>query len=144
MLTEFQTKKLTKIFHLFDRTGDGFHTTADVQIIIDRIADMRGWEKGGDAYAALEKGYMDNWKQELAVMDRNEDGKISLEEHLKFYEMMMAGEKYDEIVDPVTEFIIGVFDTNKDGGLDPPEFAKLLPASGVYFFAPLTATARRT
>ena len=122
MLTEFQIKKLTKLFNTFDGNRNGFRELEDARLMINNLAHIRGWEKGSAEYKKIEDAYMNLHFKILELADTNQDGKITLEEHLAFYDHILATGEYRIHLNGFVTFVMDIFDADGDGLISPTEY----------------------
>jgi Ca2+-binding EF-hand superfamily protein len=129
MLSEFQKKKVDRLFETFDRNGDGHVTYEDWY---DSAA-----EAALDLYPSKEEAqhYLKNgleadlrpWWDFLTQLDRNADGLISAEEFRDGYENVFVQDIKG--LSGVCRNVVGAWfdlgDANGDGVLSRDEFVRL-------------------
>lgn len=123
MLTHFQKKKMTHLFHFFDRDGDGFIEPKELDHIVDDLAVSE--EENEQAHQRrLQQMFHRFWKQLIDAADENNDGKISLEEFVGVHEILIAdSSSYQRYVYPFIESLFHLIDLDKDKRWDKKEFS---------------------
>ncbi|MEA2828811.1 MAG: hypothetical protein QOG43_3250 [Actinomycetota bacterium] len=70
-------RKVTYLLELCDQNGDGLLEVSDFEMWIERMAAIRGWERGSADYAGLEALFLDAYKGMQAAY-ANPDGRIEI------------------------------------------------------------------
>ncbi len=122
MLTTFQKKKLTHLFHFFDRDGNGFIEPKELDQIVDNLAISE--DEAEQAHQKrLQQMFHRFWRQLIDAADENGDGKISLEEFVEVHEVLIADSaSYQRYVYPFIESLFHLIDLDKDKCWDKKEF----------------------
>jgi Ca2+-binding EF-hand superfamily protein len=127
MLTDLQRKKITRIFRLYDVDGDGFVGREDYERVAHNVADHNGYAKGSPQYDGVLTSYLNAWEGTRRMSDRDNDNRISLDEHLAGYEHLLdtAGPAaFVAVADAATALI----DQDGDGKLSQHEWVNNLVA----------------
>jgi len=123
MLTELQTRKLTRRFNLGDLDQDGLLESADFNRYVHRAAVQQGWTEDSDEYQALHTHMMNWWNGLQEVADPNRDGRVSLPEWLTFHERLLSTpDLFESVIGEVVTNDIRTYDRNGDGALDAGDY----------------------
>ena len=132
MLTEFQKRKLTVVFHHQDMDNDGFLGKADYEQFVKRVGEIQNYPPGSPQYEALYAQNMAVWEQVRQVADKDGDDRVSLEEFLESYDVTLGDEKlYDQLVTQYAQSLLALWDRDGDGRLSGVEYVALCGAWGV-------------
>lgn len=123
MLTQFQQKKLTNLFAMYDADRDGYITQSDLQRVVDTYATIRAWEKGSEAYKTLQHNFTTvRWQHMVQLADKNEDHQISFDEYLVYCDEIFASpEDYERMGTAIGAMAFSVFDLDGDGTINLDE-----------------------
>ena len=69
MLSDLQRRKLAHTFKLWDANQDGVVEQADYELLIARVAAVRGWAPGSAGYQQLQRLYLGAWAAIRAYAD---------------------------------------------------------------------------
>lgn len=130
MLTEFQRKKWTHLFRMYDTDGDGTVGKRDFELKVANVAKLRGIEAGSNAYQELAGSIMADWEQLRQTADTNADGKVTLDEWLAHGTRVVGDEALYATVLAEADAVVSKFDANGDGKLDRKEFIAIATAWG--------------
>ena len=86
MLSDLQKRKISHQFKMLDLNGDGFLSDADIEMIVNNLAREFQVSPASDTYAALKAVYEGQWKQVQQFADPNQDGRVSLDELLAYWD----------------------------------------------------------
>ncbi|MFP4100041.1 EF-hand domain-containing protein [Coleofasciculus sp.] len=137
MLTKLQTRKLTKFFSMHDAKFDGALAYQDFENIIKRLAALRHWGSRSPRYQLLLNNCNRNWEELKRDADITHNKKVSLEEWLSYYSIILKDEeKYLHNIHFFMELVFEVFDKDEDGKISQTEWAGLL---SVYNVSPVYA-----
>ncbi len=90
MFSEFQTRKIKRMFDMWDSDGDGVLGEDDARTIVANIARVFGVDVTSPAYAELYETQMATLAQMQQLADANGDGRITPAEHLAFWQGALA------------------------------------------------------
>jgi len=138
MLTQFQQRKLAKMFDLYDVNRDGYIEAADYARVGEGFATGTGCAPGSADFEKLRATYLGFWEQLRQAADADHDGKVTREEFMASYETLLA---MRETIAGVSQAILQMTDRDGDGKISHAEFAANLQAYGVD--APAAAEAFR-
>ena len=127
MLTEFQTKKLTRLFRLYDTDDDGFIGKADYERAAGNLCRAHRYAAGSAEYQGLHGVYMAAWEGLRRMADRDGDDRVSLAEHLAGYDAMLGGAGPEAFV-RIAQMSTVLADQDKDGKVSRDEMTTLLVA----------------
>jgi juvenile hormone diol kinase len=131
MITNFQEKKLTKLFKFWDANGNGVLDEPDYMQVAQRLSAERGWAPGTPEHDFLHQKLHEDWLEAKKFADTNDDNKISLEEWIIFCETFMGDpEMYDITVTNVASAIVDAVDVDNNGYLDKKEWQLLFRIYG--------------
>lgn len=131
MLTEFQTKKQTHLFNIYDTNNDGVVTREDFEIKAQTVAKLHNLQPGSAGYDKMYAEVMADWDHLQKDVDKNNNGEISLDEWLEHgYTRISSNDMYETVKKEADE-VFELFDQNGDGVISPEEFSNLIKAWGV-------------
>jgi Ca2+-binding EF-hand superfamily protein len=91
MTSEFQQRKIKRMFDMWDVDRDGVLGEDDARTIVANIAQVFGVDVTSPAYAQLLETQMATLAQLQQLADANGDGRITAAEHLAFWQGALAG-----------------------------------------------------
>lgn len=138
-LSELQTVKLTKKFELLDVDGNGTVERADIERVIDGLAEMRGWAKESAERAELKERHAKLWHTLATFCDTNDDGKVALDEWLSYHaeairadqEELRSLEGYESTLQALSDFFFDLLDADGDGMVGARDYAQFCEVLGV-------------
>lgn len=121
--TELQKQKLMHMFELLDVDGNGVLEYADFRMVVDTMAEERGWESNNRRYIALVASNKRLWKMIARYIDFDESGSITLMEWLAFHIKAFIGDPLNQGFDPqfssalnaTAAFFCDMLDSDGDG-----------------------------
>lgn len=124
MLSELQTKKLTKLFGVHDANHDGVLQESDYENMARGVAATRGWANDSSEYAALRTRMLRFWNGLAAHADASGDQRVTLKEWLAYMDELMAtpGE-FQTVIAPVASMIWQTLDRDGDGAVTAGDMA---------------------
>jgi juvenile hormone diol kinase len=131
MLTEFQTKKWTHLFNLYDIDKNGVVTREDFEQKVRTVASLHGLAEGSDGFDEMNTQVMADWNHLQADVDKNGDGKISLVEWLAHGHTRISDDNLYDTVKKEVDAIVSLFDKDGNGELGHQEYQDLIKAWGV-------------
>jgi juvenile hormone diol kinase len=132
MLTDFQKKKLGRLFAVLDSDHNGQLERSDYMTVVSNVARVHGWKPGSKDYSAVETLYLTIWGNLKALADVNNDGQVSLDEFLEFHTQMLSSpEMYEQITVGTVDLLFEAFDRNRDGHLSRDDFRDFFDAYGI-------------
>ncbi len=84
MLSDLQTKKLTRYFEVYDVDDDGHIDAADFERMVENVRILRGESDHSKAYVDLRESYMGRWDALQASADVDDDGGVDIDEWLAY------------------------------------------------------------
>lgn len=126
MLTDTQTRKLTKLFKLYDANQDGVLVQQDFTALATRLAELLPGPPSsyhGEILIHLQQ----DWQYLCAAADHNCDAQITLEEWLAYYDQVLDDIKqYASRVVTLVTLLFEMFDQDNDGYISESEWIQLL------------------
>jgi Ca2+-binding EF-hand superfamily protein len=132
MLSDFQLKKLPKMFALNDNNGDGVITRDDFEEAARVLARFRGLEPGTPEYGDMYRTIMSRWDHLRETCDADGDNRVTLQEWLAYWDKVLAttGE-YERVGKPFSVVVARTLDQDGDGRISPTEYARWISRWGV-------------
>jgi Ca2+-binding EF-hand superfamily protein len=130
MLTDLQTKKLTRYFQVYDIDDDGRIDASDFERIVENVRLLHGTE--GNGPDALRDAYMVRWDQLRSSADADGDRGIDIDEWLAYWQIALEDDaRYEEEVHAITDRLFTVFDLDEDDAIGRAEFADFYGVFGL-------------
>ena len=127
MLTDIQTRKLTKLFRLYDANNDGVLVQQDFTTLAVRLANLRQNLRASSQYPQILAHLQQDWVCLCEAADRNRDARITLEEWLSYYDRVLNDIKqYASRVVALLTLLFDAFDQDDDGQISEQEWINLL------------------
>jgi Ca2+-binding EF-hand superfamily protein len=122
MLSDVRKRKLTRVFRVFDKNGDGRLQASDYEAFAHSVAEARGFQEGAPGYSLLSMRYQAMWESLRTSVELDEDGAVSLEQFLKSREEMLRGQTPEQFAEERVGPMMALLDLDGDGVLSPTEF----------------------
>lgn len=123
MLTDLQTKKLSRYFHVYDIDDDGRIDAADFGRIVENVRVLHGTDESSAAAEELRDAYATFWKALRSSADGDGDGGVSLDEWLAYWQLTLEDDdRYEAEVHRLTDRLFTVFDLDEDDTIGAAEF----------------------
>ncbi|MGD1858324.1 MAG: EF-hand domain-containing protein [Leptolyngbyaceae cyanobacterium] len=133
MLTELQTRKLLKLFCMYDGDHNEYLVQKDFEKIATKIATVKNLGSRSPKVLVLKERFLQVWRSLMSKADASGDRKICLNEWLAYYDDILNDkDKYLKEVQSLMKLIFEVFDDNNDGQLSQAEWAQLFQAYSVH------------
>jgi juvenile hormone diol kinase len=133
MLTELQTRKLLKLFCMYDGDRDGFLVRKDFEKIASKLCTVKNMGSRSPKFMMLQERMVKAWKSLVKKADSSGDKKISLDEWLAYHDDVLSDRAtYTQEVQSVMELIFDVFDTDGNGTICQQEWAELFQVYNVH------------
>jgi Ca2+-binding EF-hand superfamily protein len=130
MLTDLQTKKLTRYFEVYDIDDDGVIEAADFERIVTNVRLLHGVD--GNGPDALRDAYMDLWHRIRAGADSDGSQGIDVDEWLGYWQRALEDDdRYEEEVQRITDRLFTIFDLDEDDAIGVSEFADFYGVFGL-------------
>lgn len=125
MISEFRKKKLTKVFNTMDSSGNGVLTKEDLEKSFESTIAIQGYKPGSSEYqSAYEKAVTQPWN-DLAKMDSDNDGKVTLDEFIAYYDKSASDSTLNQLITAGAEVLFSMGDPDNSGQISLPEFKKM-------------------
>lgn len=123
MLTDLQTKKLTRYFYVYDIDDDGRIDEADFARILENVRMLHGVDEASRAHGLLHEAYAAFWDGLVSAADGDGDGGVDLDEWLAYWQITLADDsRYASEVAALTDRLFTVFDLDEDNSIGAAEF----------------------
>ncbi len=131
MLTEFQLKKLPKMFGLNDYNGDGVIAQDDFEEAARDLASFRGSSPGSLEYEDMYRTIMSRWNDIRERCDADGDNRVTLKEWLASWDEVLSTEgEYERVGKPFSVVVARTLDLDGDGQIAPEEYTRWLSQWG--------------
>jgi Ca2+-binding EF-hand superfamily protein len=121
--SELWTAKMKVSFGAFDTDGDGYITAADLDAHKARTAAALNTSTDSAAYAAFDDGYKVWSDQMFAVLDKDGDAQVSVDEFVDFYSEAST-EAIAEMVERYASGVLAMADADDDDQLTHEEYIR--------------------
>jgi juvenile hormone diol kinase len=126
MLTELQTRKWTRLFHVYDGDGNGVVDKKDFEAIFQNVAAARNLAPESPQYQQIHAKFMEDWKHLQKDADKNNNGQIELAEWLEHgYHRINSPEMYQTVIDLANQ-MFELLDTDGNGVISLEEYKNVL------------------
>lgn len=126
-LSDFQTKKFTHLFRLYDADNNGEIDKNDYERRTQYLTEQRGFELDSPDYLQIRQRIMGDWEQLVFYVDADANDVITLAEFLDYSDYVLGSDTmWQENADDTASFIIEVCDVDDDGSITLEEY-------GVFF-----------
>ena len=123
MLTDFQKRKLTVLFDLYDVNKDGFEEQADFELIVQNLATTLGVQAGSPEYNRLYAAHMAVWNNGRQLVGSPGSQRVTREEHLAGYDRLLSDkDNFLATVGSWSDSLIELSDRDGDGRLSQQEY----------------------
>lgn len=122
MASEFQKKKWSNMFKMFDVNGDGQIEQSDLDQFHTNLYEMREIGPGDEAFDEL-NGRFTQFGQALQQVSNGQP--VILDGWLAFLTNVAAAPEMYQMIRPISEAIFGLWDLNGDGKVTLQEYRKL-------------------
>ncbi|NEO42106.1 MAG: hypothetical protein F6J90_39615 [Moorea sp. SIOASIH] len=125
MISEFRKKKLAKVFNSMDSNGNGVLSKADLEKSFESTIAIQGHKPGSPEYqSGYDKMVTEPWN-DLAKMDSNNDGKITWDEFIAFYDKPESDPGLNQLIAGGGELLFLMVDAHGKGQISLPEFTAM-------------------
>ena len=132
MLTDLQRRKIRHLFDVYDARGNGYLDRDDYEALAHAAAAARGHAPGSDAHEAITHAFYTRFRRLEAIADFSRDGRVSVDEWVDFFEIVLEdAAAFEQVVGATVGFVFELFDLNDDAMLDARELARLRRAFGI-------------
>jgi len=112
---------------MYDADNSGKIGLADFEIVVKKIAEVRGWKQKSSKINVLLEKFAYYWIHIRGESDKNRDNKVSLDEWLKYYESILNDPKrYQVEIGSLVNLIFEAFDADGDGTINGNEWIDFL------------------
>jgi len=124
MLTPLQTRKLTRLFQLYDADNNGLLDAGDYALVAQNAASALGYQPDTADYVTLQTAYMGIWQgvRQLANIDNH--GQLTLPAFLSSYDKLISQKAlFAAVILEMAKQTVQFQDRNNDGKVDAEEHA---------------------
>lgn len=134
-LSDFQTKKAVNLFqNIYDTNRDGVIEKVDFDEALEKISKNHHWGKSDEKFKEAQATMEKVWNSLKALADKNNDGKIQLDEWCKMWgnciDDVAAGKGFPAWQQDYMEFMFYANDTSGDGFIDEAEYEEVFKTFG--------------
>ena len=133
MLSDILYKKLSRHFYFRDLNKDGYVELSDWVQCAQNLAAIREWAVGSPAYEEVVAQHTAMWETFWQPADRDQDGKVSLEEYLHLADTQRKL-GFTHEMKQITKLFAAIFDTvdlDDDGEITLAEYKLFFQAWGL-------------
>lgn len=132
MLSDLQTRKLTRYFRVYDVDDDGALGLRDFERVLENLRVLHGVAEDTPALAQLRRAYVARWDAVRRSADADEDGGVDLDEWLAYWDGVLSDDdRYAAEVAALVERLYALFDVDDSGRIDVDEFCGFHGAYGL-------------
>ncbi|MEG4288603.1 EF-hand domain-containing protein [Microcoleus sp. C2C3] len=126
-LTEFQQKKLTKLFDAYDFDSSKTLAKSDFQLFIDDLTEKLDFQKGSNDYQKVESQLLNFWSDLHQKVGITQDEEITSEAWLSYFDRLLVDENFQSLgIDGSVDLIFNIIDKDGDGKISLEEYTTLL------------------
>jgi Ca2+-binding EF-hand superfamily protein len=142
MLTEFQKRKLIKLFSMYDACNLGVLKISDFEQLAQRLAVLRGWKVDSIQYEDISSKFIYLWNRmrseiknvynSLPEVLNNPEAwntqirsQVTVEEWFTYFGVVLNNSEYHQEIVDLSDAIFNVVDIDESGHLDKGEWADL-------------------
>ncbi|MEO1374479.1 MAG: EF-hand domain-containing protein [Cyanobacteria bacterium J06635_10] len=126
MLTELQTRKWTRLFDVYDTDGSGIVERRDFEIIFQNLAQVCNLKANSPEYNQLHTKFIEDWEHLRKDTDKDNDGKVQLEEWLEHCDRRIQDPSMYRTVVDIASQVFDLFDLDGNGVITVKEYKKVL------------------
>ncbi len=89
MLSPFVRRKMILALYRFDLSKNGFLNQEDYELNGQKVAELLKVNPGTPEYDRIVEAYRGLWQRYIAPADKDDDGRVSLEEYLETIEAFL-------------------------------------------------------
>lgn len=131
-LSAIRRLKVMHLFKLIDVNYNGYVDRQDFRNLIFSLGSARPAEEGADTYEDLERAVMNLWDKISTMSDSSFDGRVDMEEWLKFFTHALSDDLYyNGLIRPLETTLINLIDTNGDGRISVGDYRDMALAINV-------------
>ncbi len=119
-------ERVTLIFNLFDRNGNGHLEAEDFEIMAADVVEAAP-ESGAAAKDAMRAAFRQYWQTLAEVLDVDRDGEITFDEYTA---VVLSPERFDSTIRVFAESLAALGDPDGDGLIERHVFHALMTAIG--------------
>jgi Ca2+-binding EF-hand superfamily protein len=123
MLTDLQTRKLTRMFNAYDADHSGHLEFADFEAQFNNLAQMTELATDSAQYAELQSGYRAAWDEISRFGDADHNGRVTLDEWLAYCaDVVQSPDKFAQGIGAIASLNGKLLDRDGDGQISLEEF----------------------
>jgi len=129
MLSDLQTKKLTRYFQVYDIDDDGRIEASDFARIEENVRILHGESSGSNGLA---EAYATLWLRLSSAADGDRDGGVDLDEWLAYWQLALEDDtRFEQEVEAINDRLFSIFDTDESESIGRAEFADFYGVFGL-------------
>lgn len=129
MLSDLQTKKLTRYFQVYDIDDDGRIEKSDFERIVENVKLLHGEGARADQ---LRSAYLNRWDRLRASADMDGDRGIDVDEWLAYWQLALEDDdRFEAEAQAITDRLFSVFDVDEDEEIGRAEFIDFFGVFGL-------------
>lgn len=109
MLATLHERKWVTAFGVYDRNNNGTLEKQDFEELVQKLGKLRGWESDSSGYKNLYNCYLAYWDEVRNHADKNQDGKVTLEEWVEYHRTLLDVEHKYEVIEAFSHEVFHVF-----------------------------------
>lgn len=131
MLSDLQTKKLTRYFQVYDIDDDGRIEISDFERIVENVRILHGGASS-NGHSDLGQAYMTLWNRIRPSEKGDRGGGVDLDEWLAYWQLALEDDqRYEQEVQAITDRLFTIFDLDEDGSIGMSEFCDFYGVFGL-------------
>lgn len=132
MLTEFQRRKIARLFAMYDANKDGVIQKQDLHRVFLGLMNARGLTPDSPEFGSFETRWMSRWTKMREAADVNRDNLVTLNEYFDYFDRSLNAEGgYETQVRSIGDLAFMVSDRDGDGVITLDEFRGFYRAIGL-------------
>ena len=129
MLSDLQTKKLTRYFQVYDIDDDGRIERSDFERIVENVKLLHG---DGARSDQLRTAYLNRWERLRSSADVDGDRGVDIDEWLAYWQLALEDDdRFEAEAQSITDRLFSAFDVDEDEAIGRSEFADFYGVFGL-------------
>jgi Ca2+-binding EF-hand superfamily protein len=125
MVSQLQKSKFANEFGALDHNGNGYITADDYEAKAQELANLQGAQPSSPEYRALQERFKKNWNELQKAVDKDNDGRVTLDEYISFAQNAVGEQSFFEnYVIATAASMFDLADRDKDGSISLEEYKR--------------------